>query len=219
MGQPDIHSIVNLLEGRYGPRQLHPHHQPLAELVQTILSQNTSDMNSRPAFRELMHTFDSWEKLLQADVNDIAEVISSGGLGQVKALRIQQALKGIKQRRGSLDLNFLNDMPVPEAREWLKQLPGVGDKTANCVLLFALGKPALPVDTHIFRLSRRLKLISEKASLEEAHRILGGLVPPDKIFQFHVLMIEHGRQVCLSQRPRCGLCILKELCPAKVSHD
>jgi endonuclease-3 len=212
MKRPDIESIIDLLKKTYGAQEFHPHHSPLAELVQTILSQNTSDANSRSAYRALVEAFDSWDKILVADIDRIARTISSGGLAQIKAQRIQQALREIKQRRGKLDLNFLNDMPVPEAREWLKQLPGVGNKTANCVLLFALGKPALPVDTHIFRVSKRLGLVPGKASLDEAHRILEEQVPPECIFEFHVLMIEHGRRTCGAQRPHCSQCAIKPLC-------
>ncbi len=212
MNRPDTGSIIKLLKEAYGPQEFHPHYAPLAELVQTILSQNTSDANSRPAYRALVETFSSWDEVLTADVDRIARPISSGGLAQIKAQRIRQALREIKQRRGKLDLNFLSDMPVTEAREWLKQLPGVGNKTANCVLLFALGKPALPVDTHIFRVAKRLGMVPEKASLDEAHRILEEQVPPEDIFSFHVLMIEHGRKTCSAQRPHCEKCVLKSSC-------
>lgn len=128
--------------------------------------------------------------------------------------RIKESLQEIKHQRGNLNLDFLADMPVPEAREWLKRLPGVGNKTANCVLLFALGKPALPVDTHIFRVTRRLGLIGERSSLEDAHRILEQIVPAEEIYEFHVLAIEHGRKICIARRPHCPACILKEVCPS-----
>jgi endonuclease-3 len=215
MNSPEIKAILELLERAYGSQQLHPNYAPLAELVQTILSQNTSDANSRPAFKALTEVFDNWNKIINADLKEISGPIASGGLGKIKAQRIQQALQVIKQRRGKLDLNFLIDMPVPEAREWLKQLPGVGDKTANCVLLFALGKPALPVDTHIFRVSKRLKLIPEKTSLEVAHRLLEAMVLPDDIYEFHILMIEHGRRTCTARQPHCTQCIINKICPGK----
>jgi endonuclease III len=205
-------SIISLLKDTYGLQEFHPHHSPLAELVQTILSQNTSDINSRPAYRALVKTFDTWDKILTADIDQIARPINSGGLAQIKAQRIQKALREIKQRRGEIDLNFLSEIPVPKAREWLKQLTGVGNKPANCVLLFALGKPALPVDTHIFRVSKRLGLVPEKASLDEAHIILETQVPPEDIFQFHVLMIKHGRQICRAKRTHCAICVLKSYC-------
>ena len=214
MTNHNIEQILVPLIQRYGERRLIPHHEPLDELVQTILSQNTSDVNSRPAFKALKKAFGKWEDILQAETETVAELIKGGGLGTIKARRIQQALQEILRRRGKLDLNFLDRLPVAEAREWLKQLPGVGYKTANCVLLFALGKPALPVDTHIFRVSKRLGLIPEIASLEEAHRRLETLVPAESIYQFHVLIIEHGRRTCLARRPDCAHCVLYAICPS-----
>jgi endonuclease-3 len=211
-------TVLDILRKYYGERHLYPHHDPIAELVRTILSQNTSDINSRPAYQELIKTFDNWEKLLTASIDRIAGPIRGGGLGKIKARRIQEALREIKQKRGTLDLNFLIDMTVPDAREWLKQLPGVGNKTANCVLLFALGKPALPVDTHIFRVSKRLGLIDEKSTLDEAHNILENSVPEENVYEFHVLMIEHGRRICIAQKPRCSQCPLKEVCPSNKTY-
>jgi endonuclease-3 len=212
--RPQIKRILKLLEKKYGKKNLIPNHDPLSELVQTILSQNTSDVNSRPAFKALKSSFGSWENILNADVSLIAGAIKSGGLAQIKAERIQRALMYIKQRRGDLDLNFLSRLPVHEARAWLMQLPGVGNKTANCVLLFALGRPALPVDTHIFRVSERLRLIAKKTSLEEAHQALGKMIFPDDIYRFHVLMIEHGRNTCIARHPRCSQCVLQKICPS-----
>jgi len=207
-----VNYIVDLLRAEYKIREFQPHHDPLAELIQTILSQNTSDKNSRPAFKALQDTFGSWEAIITAEIDEIADSIKGGGLGQIKAKRIQTALLEIKKRRSKIDLSFLSDMQVKEAREWLKQLPGVGNKTANCVLLFALGKPALPVDTHIFRLSKRLGLIPQQASLDEAHELLENIVPVDDIYEFHVSMIEHGRQVCKALHPHCSECIIKSYC-------
>jgi endonuclease-3 len=212
--QIDVTALISSLEISYGPRPLVPHCDPLGELVQTILSQNTSDANSRPAYQALRQAFPRWEQLLEAPLAAIAEPIKSGGLALIKAQRIQDALLEIRRQRGILDLGFLNDMPVKDGLQWLKKLKGVGDKTANCVLLFALGKPALPVDTHIFRVSKRLGLIPYKASLEEAHQSLIKKVPADRLYPFHMLMIEHGRRICLAQRPRCQSCIIKEICPA-----
>jgi endonuclease III len=212
--KPEIKIILDMLVKQYGRRAFTPHHDPVAELVQTILSQNTSDANSRPAYRALLSAFKNWDNIMQADTDAIAVVIKSAGLGQIKAGRIQQALKEIVKRQGKLDLGFLENLSVTEARERLKELPGVGNKTANCVLLFALGKPALPVDTHIYRVSGRLGLVRPKASLDESHRILEQIVPPENIYEFHVLMIEHGRNVCLARRPRCPQCFLQFICPS-----
>jgi endonuclease-3 len=181
-------------------------------LVQTILSQNTSDTNSGRAFRSLQASFPRWEDVVSADVNEIADVIRSGGLGEIKAGRIKQALGEIQQQRGRLELDFLNDLTLDEARDWLKQLPGVGTKTANCVFLFSLQRPALPVDTHVYRVARRLGIIDARTTVEKAHRLLESLVPPEKVYPFHVLFIEHGRKVCRAQRPRCDDCVLNGLC-------
>jgi endonuclease-3 len=209
-----IDKILSLLVKHYGRRQLVASHYPLDELIQTILSQNTSDTNSRRAFRALQKSFVNWENLLNADTGLIADFIKRGGLGHVKARRIQGALCEINNRRGKLDLDFLSEMSVPEARDWLLQIPGVGDKTASCVLLFALGKPALPVDTHIYRISKRLGLIGGKTSLKDAHKILEDMIAPEDIYEFHVLMIEHGRKTCIARNPRCTRCIIKKLCPS-----
>jgi endonuclease-3 len=216
--QLNITYLLGSLEKAYGPRRLIPHGDPLGELVQTILSQNTSDANSRPAYQSLRRAFPQWQQLLEAPVASIAEPIKSGGLAMIKAKRIQEALQEINRQRGKLDLGFLNDLPVNEGLDWLKKLKGVGDKTASCVLLFALGKPALPVDTHVFRVSLRTGLIPAKTSLQEAHRILIKKVPVDRLYSFHMLMIEHGRRTCLAQRPHCQSCIIKEICPSCVDY-
>jgi endonuclease III len=206
--------ILILLRERYGARTWQPHHDPLSELVLTILSQNTSDKNSRPAFQALRKTFPEWSQILAAGITDIAGPIKSGGLALIKAGRIKNALFEINKKQGSLTLDFLERMQMEEAREWLLNLPGVGYKTAACVLLFALGKPALPVDTHIFRVAGRLGLIPVKTSLEQAHRSLEKSVPEKDIYEFHVLMIEHGRQTCFARRPDCKFCVCKSICPA-----
>jgi len=134
---------------------------------------------------------------VSADVNEIADAIRSGGLGEIKAGRIKQALIEIRQQRGRLELDFLND---------------VGTKTANCVFLFSLRRPALPVDTHVYRVAKRLGIIDARTTVEKAHRLLESLVPPEKVYLFHVLFIEHGRKVCKAPRPRCDGCVLSGLC-------
>ena len=185
---------------------------PLNVLVQTILSQNTSDTNSRRAFKSLLASFPRWEDVASADVYQIANAIKGGGLGEIKAKYIKQALGEIQRKRGRLELDFLNKLPLGEARDWLTQLPGVGTKTANCVFLFSLGRPALPVDTHVYRVAMRLGLIDAKTTVAKAHKRLESLVPADKVYLFHVLMIEHGRKVCKAQRPRCFNCVLNRHC-------
>ena len=214
MSEVSIEQTIDLLISKYGNRTWQPDNSPLSTLIQTILSQNTSDVNSHRAFASLMASFPGWEDMIAAEADEITASIRIGGLGEIKAKRIKQALSEIQRKRGSLELDFLNELPLAEARDWLKQLPGVGTKTANCVFLFSLGKPALPVDTHIFRVAKRLGLIDSKASVEQAHGLLEGLVPPEKVYQFHVLMIEHGRKVCKAQRPRCPGCVLCRVCPS-----
>jgi endonuclease-3 len=214
MTKANIEPVLHLLLGEYGSCQWQPRNSPLAVLVQTILSQNTSDVNSRRAFNSLLASFDSWESVAAADVNDISIAIKMGGLGDIKAKRIKAALGEIKRKQGRLELDLLNQLPLAEARDWLKQLPGVGSKTASCVLLFSLGRPALPVDTHVLRVAKRLGLIEPKTSAEQAHRLLESLVPADSVYQFHLLLIKHGRRVCQAQRPRCSRCVLQGICPS-----
>ena len=210
----DIGQILELLRKEYGVPEWQPGPGPISVLVQTILSQNTSDINSRGAFVSLLTSFGSWENVADADIEAIEHAIRHGGLGQVKAVRIKQALKEIERKRGRLELDFLSRLDFSEARDWLEQLPGVGTKTASCVLLFSLGMPVLPVDTHILRVGKRLGLISSKTSSEQAHQLLGELVPRQDVYQFHILTIEHGRRVCRAQRPLCHDCVLKEICTA-----
>jgi endonuclease-3 len=209
-----VPQIIRLLSAEYGRRKWHQRQSPIEVLVQTVLSQNTSDRNSGRAFEQLLASFGSWEDVANASVSEISHVIKAGGLGDVKARYIKQALEEIRRRRRGFGLEFLRKLPVDEARDWLRQLPGVGMKTASCVLLFSLGMPALPVDTHVLRVAKRLGLIDPRVSAEQAHRRLEGLVPPQDVYQFHVLLIEHGRRICKAQRPRCKECVLGGLCPS-----
>lgn len=144
---------------------------------------------------------------------EIAAVIRSSGLSRIKAASIKEILRLIREERGSLDLTFLDRQPISETKAWLRKLPGVGPKTAGCVLLFSFGKPVLPVDTHVYRVARRLGLIANSLSMEQAHELLEAMVLPDDIYLFHMNLVEHGRRVCRSQRPRCAECVLREGCP------
>ena len=209
-----ISEINELLAREYGDHRWRRHRDPLSELIATILSQNTSDVNSGRAFASLVDTFGRWEEVVRADVAEIAAAIRSGGLSQIKAARIKEILRLIWEERGLLDLTFLDSQPISEARAWLRKLPGVGPKTAGCVLLFSLGKPVLPVDTHVYRVARRLGLIANSVSMEQAHELLEAMVPPDDIYLFHMNLVEHGRRVCRSGRPRCAECVLREVCPS-----
>jgi endonuclease-3 len=204
--------IIEILDREYGRPRWQPRGDPLSELIATILSQNTSDANSGRAFQNLTGRFGNWEQVADAEVGEIAAAIEGGGLSRVKAPRIKVILDMIRQERGSLDLGFLGDMPLPQARAWLEALPGVGPKTAACVLLFSLGRPALPVDTHVYRVARRLGLIANGVSPAQAHSLLEAMVPDGAIYRFHVNMVAHGRRVCRAQRPRCGDCVLVKVC-------
>lgn len=207
-----IVEIDRLLEEEYGRPAPRMKLRPLDELILTILSQHTSDVNSHRAFESLKQRFPTWEQVMDADPSEIAEAIRSGGLAQTKAIRIKELLLKLRDEYGNLDLDFLCDMEMDEARRLLLSLGGVGPKTAACVLLFSCDKPAFPVDTHIHRVARRLGLIPPKASAEEAHRILESVVPPEKTYPFHLNLIIHGRRTCKAQRPRCEICPLAPLC-------
>jgi len=211
-----IEEIIELLEQEYGLRPWQSDRDTIDVLIETILSQNTSDVNSGRAFTSLKTSFDSWEAVAIAPAEHIAETIKSGGLSQIKAVRIKKVLGQIKKEQGRISLDSLKSMDMAEAEDYLIRLPGVGHKTARCVLLFSLGKPSLPVDTHIFRVSRRLGLIDSNASIEKAHGLLQELTPPSKVYQFHVHMIEHGRRICHARQPRCNLCIFKSICPTSL---
>lgn len=207
-------AVMEKLAPLYGwPEQL-SHGDPVAELVLTILSQNTSDTNSGRAFTHLMRRFPSWPAIAFAPPEEVVAAISPGGLAEQKAPRIQGALRAIGARSPDWDLEFLRGMDTEDARAWLRALPGVGPKTAACVLLFALGKPALPVDTHVERVARRLGLIPPRCTPEQAHNLLEQLVDPADYYPFHMLLIKHGRRTCSARSPACERCPLEEDCRA-----
>ena len=205
--------ITRRLATLYGDPVWRPHGDPMSELVLTILSQNTSDTNSGRAFMRLEQRFPVWEDLLGADPNDIIPAIQVGGLARIKAPRIKAILEEVWGRLGSFDLMFLKDVSMDEAKAWLRSLPGVGPKTAACVLMFALGRPALPVDTHVHRVAQRLGLVPAKAGASEAHDILEAILKPDEVYPFHISLIKHGRRLCRAQRPLCERCPLLDGCP------
>ncbi len=212
-GNADISSVISLLEKEYGRLKWKPRLAPLDELIYTVLSQNTSDVNSERAFKRLGDTFKTWEELVDANETKIEKAIMGGGLFRIKAVRLKEILRGIENDRGALELDFLKDMPMEEAREWLRKFPGVGPKTAACVLLFALGKPAFPVDTHVHRVARRLGLASFKSTPEQTAAVLEKITPEKLMYQLHVHMVWHGRRVCHARRPEFGNCILEQICP------
>ncbi len=188
------------------------HSDPLSELIATILSQNTSDHNSHRAYASLRLRFKSWDQVRRANVRTIAAAIRSGGLADIKAQRIKSILLQIHQDNNATDLNFLKRWRTQRVREYLSKFKGVGEKTIACVLLFSLKKPVMPVDTHVLRVSKRLGLVTEKADAKRAEVILEELVPENKIYQFHLNLIQHGRNVCKAANPRCERCVLLENC-------
>ena len=212
-----VGDIIGALEGEYGPREFVSRGRAVDVLVETILSQNTSDVNSRRAFQSLVAKFGALEAVAAAPVDDIERAISSAGLSRIKSVRIHDLLVRLLRERGSLDLSFLGTQDVDAARGYLTSFRGVGLKTASCVLLFSLGLPAMPVDTHVHRVSRRLGLIDSRVTAEAAHAELEAIVRAEDRYRFHLLVIEHGRRVCHARNPRCGLCVLAQLCPSALT--
>ena len=205
--------ITRRLRELYGEPEWRPHGDATAELVLTLLSQNTSDTNSGKAFSRLLQRFPDWQAIVDAPLDEVESAIRPGGLAPTKAPRLQAMLTEIKQRTGNFDLSFLAETPDEEARQWLRTLPAVGPKTAACVLLFGLGKPGLPVDTHVFRVSTRLGIVPERLGPEKAQTYLEALVPPAEHFGFHILLIRHGRHLCTARAPACPSCPLLSGCP------
>ncbi len=181
-------------------------------MVSTVLSQNTSDVNRDRAFDRLQTRFANWEIVRNAPVEAVEEAIRPAGLAQQKAPRIKAALDFIIQERGELSLDFLKELPIEEAKAWLNQINGIGPKTAAIILLFSLGMPAFPVDTHVHRVTQRLGLIGPKVSAEKAHDLLEDLLAPEHYYAFHLNVIRHGREKCQARNPKCEICALQELC-------
>ena len=197
----------------YGEPQWRNPLPPVAELVSTILSQNTNDTNRDRAFQALREKFPTWEEVRDADEQAVIDAIRPAGLANQKGPRLQQALREITAYNGGeLSLDFLNDFTTQEAIDWLKDLKGVGPKTAAIVLLFSLGRPAFPVDTHVYRVTGRLGLRPAKMSAERAHVYLGELFPPDSYYAAHLNLIRLGREICHARQPRCAVCPLREVC-------
>ena len=211
----DVALTIEMMTQQYGPFTHEARLPPTDEMVFTILSQHTSDINSSRAYRSLMETFSSLEAVASADVTDIEKAIALGGLAKIKAPRIKAVLNKILELNGTLDLSFLREMPLKDAKAWLRQLPGIGPKSAGIVLSFSLGMPAMAIDTHIYRVSQRLGVIGPKVSVDKAHEILEEKVKPEEVFNFHVSYINHGRQVCKALRPLCSECVVGEFCPSR----
>lgn len=208
----NIPYIIQNLKAVYGVPECETDLDPLDVLIETILSQSTTNVNSRRAFESLKRRFPTWDEARRARAVSIEAAIKSGGLARQKSVRIKQLLNDIYERRGSLDLSFLATAPLEEAKQFLASFKGVGPKTVACTLLFACNRAVFPIDTHIFRIARRLALIPEKCSDEEAHRLMTEMIPDSRYYEVHVNLIRHGRKTCRPSDPLCERCCLVDYC-------
>lgn len=205
-------AVQQRLRAVQGPFAANPKLPIIDEMIATVLSQHTSDRNSERAFAQLKAKFPTWEQVMEASREEVAEAIRRGGLASLKAHRIQQILTAVQEREHRLDLTGLHDLDDAAAEEYLTSLPGIGPKTAACVLVFAMGRPAFPVDTHVHRVVTRLAWVPPKTTADRAYRILNPLIPPGIRYDLHLALITHGRTVCRPVNPRCGTCVLRDLC-------
>jgi endonuclease-3 len=206
------HDVRTRLLENYGQPEWRSPLPPIDELVSTILSQNTNDTNRDRAFNSLRSVFPTWEEVRDGESADVIEAIRTAGLANQKGPRIQEALKQITRARGELELDFLNDLSTDEASQWLQGINGVGPKTAAIVLLFSMGQPSFPVDTHVYRVTGRLGLRPEKMSVEKAHTHLETLFAPETYYDLHLNLIRHGRKICIARNPECSRCFMNDIC-------
>jgi endonuclease-3 len=206
---PTVRRRLRADQGPFVPKPVLP---IIDEIVATVLSQHTSDVNSGRAFAELKLRYPAWEQVADAPAEQIADAIRSGGMADQKARRIQQILAAIEDREGRIDLGRLHDLDDAAVEAYLLSLPGVGPKTAACVLTFAMGRAAFPVDTHVHRIAIRLGWIPATTTADQAHQLLALQIAPEIRYDLHVAMISHGRNVCRAQRPRCDDCVLADRC-------
>ena len=204
--------VYNLLVERYGEPRWQRGLGPEDELVCTILSQATSDLNRDKGFNGLKERYPDWVAVMNAPTADVRDAIWSAGLANQKAPRIQNALRYVYEERGEIDLEWLGDIPVDEARAWLTNIKGIGLKTASIIMLFTFGKEAFPVDTHVHRITKRLGLIGPKVSATKAHGILEAIAPPEQYYPLHMNLIHHGRALCTARNPKCEVCPLQKEC-------
>lgn len=209
---PDLLEVADRLRERYGVPEQQDRPDPVLSLIQVILSQNTNDTNRDRAYAALMEEYSGPRAIMEADTDELAETISVAGLHNTKAERIQATLREIEEERGELSLDFLHDRSLDEAKDWLTDLPGVGPKSAAVVLNFTFEKAAFPVDTHVFRVTKRLGLIPSDATRESAHPVLEEATPDDRVYEFHINLIRHGREVCHARTPHCSDCPLTDIC-------
>jgi endonuclease-3 len=217
-----VRAIRDRLRLVYGIPEAKPHGHPIAELILTVLSQSTNDRNRDVAYLALRERFPDWEAIRDAPVDEVEEAIRPGGISKVKSARIKAILRAITdtappeahdERGSTLSLDWLAGQPVEEAQAYLTALPGVGRKTAACVLLFALGMRDVPVDTHVSRVGTRLALFRPRAPFEELHDTMLALTPPGEELEFHMNLLRHGRRTCHARRPACSECALRRMCP------
>ncbi|HUQ32207.1 MAG TPA: hypothetical protein VM095_08800 [Pyrinomonadaceae bacterium] len=212
LSEKPVRYIIQNLERTYGVPENRRESSPLDMLINIILSQATSDTNSDRTFSALKVRYPTWESLLRARTSTIAETIRSGGLANQKAAVIKDVLRQIKEEHGTLDLGFLHELPSEKATQYLSQFRGIGPKTIACTLLFACRKDIFPLDTHIFRVLRRVGMIPQKCTDKRAHEIMDKLVPPGKFYSLHVNLIRHGRTLCRPREPLCERCPIVEYC-------
>ncbi len=212
----DIHQT---LLAAYGEPTWRQHLPPVDELVSTILSQSTSDTNRDKGFYALKERYPDWESVMNAPEAEVIATIRPAGLANQKGPRIQNALRYVYDERGEISLDFLNDLSLDEASDWLTAIKGVGPKTAAIILLFAFNRPAFPVDTHVHRLTRRLGLIGPKVSAEKAHPILANIGDPATFYPFHLNIIRHGREICSARKPKCEVCPLQAYCDYFIANQ
>jgi endonuclease-3 len=216
-----VRALQDRLRLVYGVPLAEPHGHPIAELILTVLSQSTNDRNRDVAYLALHDRFPTWEQVRDAPVDELEEAIRPGGISRVKSARIKLILQAITETApgGWLSLDWLAREPVHEAQRYLVALPGVGRKTAACVLLFALGMRDIPVDTHVTRVGTRLALLRPGASSEELHDTMIAITPPGEELEFHLNLLRHGRRTCYARRPDCRGCALQRMCPSAFTFD
>ncbi len=215
MAMPDpelIREVLRRMRARQGPFAPGEPLPIVDQVVATVLSQATSDVNSGRAFARLKERFPHWEQVADAPPDEVADAIRPGGIAEVKSRRIQRILHAIEEHEGRVDLDRLRDLDDEAVTSYLTSLPGVGPKTAACVLVFSMGRPAFPVDTHVRRIVTRLGWVPPGTTAEKAHDLLTPRVPPEIRYDLHVAFITHGRTVCRARVPQCGVCELRDLC-------
>ena len=204
--------VYNLLKEKYGERTWRQHLPPEDELVCTILSQSTSDTNRDKGFYALKERYPDWESVMTAPEADIVDTIRPAGLANQKGPRIQAALQYVYDAEGKISLEFLNDLPLEKAKQWLVNIKGVGPKTAAIILLFGFNRPAFPVDTHVHRITKRLSMIGPKVTADKAHVLLENVDRPETYYAMHLNLIRHGRETCTARQPKCDECVLQSVC-------